>query len=58
MGVVSWTLAVSSLPFVFVCSGVSLVLVTLALAVKASPPDRPTAWLWYAASWKRGSQNI
>ena len=40
MGVVSWTLAVSSLPFVFVCSGVSLVLVTLALTVKASPPGQ------------------
>ena len=40
VGVVSWTLAVSSLPFVFVCSGVSLVLTTLALTVKASPPGQ------------------
>ena len=36
VGVVSWTLAVASLPFLWVCSGVSLLLLLMAAILKVS----------------------
>ena len=42
MGVISWTLAVVSLPFLCMCSGVSLLLLLMAAILKVSQLVRHT----------------